>query len=90
MKLSLWHTLACPACKSPRITRSHAHGFEHLFKLFFIRPYRCLVCETRFWRVRRGAHTTILILIWALVIASLVAALGLVVWKEMQMSPPAE
>lgn len=90
MKLTLWHTMACPSCKSPRITRSHAHGFEHLFKLFFVRPYRCLVCQTRFWRVRQGARTTFLILVWALAVAGLVVALGLVVWKEMQLSPSAE
>jgi hypothetical protein len=88
MKVSLWHTLCCPSCNSPRITRSHAHGYEHFFKLFFVRAYRCLVCKRRFWRMRQGARTLLLVLVWTLAVAALIVALGIVVWKEMQLSMP--
>jgi predicted Zn-ribbon and HTH transcriptional regulator len=42
----------CPRCQSHRIHRSRRRGiFEsRLLALLFIRPFRCLACDHRFFR----------------------------------------
>jgi hypothetical protein len=42
----------CPACRSQRIHRSRCRGIleSALLKAFFVRPFRCLTCDHRFFR----------------------------------------
>src|SRR4029077_12923350 len=42
----------CPSCQSTNISRSKRRGlFESIvFKLIHVRPYRCLSCDSRFFR----------------------------------------
>jgi len=49
----------CPECGSASIHRSRRRGpGEHiLHKLFFISPYRCRGCDSRYFRFRLGSHT---------------------------------
>lgn len=42
---------ACPHCGSREIHRSHAHGIieRHIVRAFRFYPYRCELCERRFY-----------------------------------------
>lgn len=56
MKKSLSRT--CPCCGGGDVARSRIRGvFDYLVTtvLFFVRPYRCMDCWTRFWRVARAS-----------------------------------
>jgi hypothetical protein len=62
-------TRACPRCECKSIRRSHRVGFIErcLLRMSFIRPYRCLDCDRRFYLYdgigrlsfpRRSLHTS--------------------------------
>jgi ribosomal protein L37AE/L43A len=62
----------CPYCQNSSFRRSHRGGLrQHVVSLVGIRPYRCLNCQERFWkiseRVLRG--------IWAGIIGFLLSIL---------------
>jgi hypothetical protein len=40
----------CPSCLSRNTRRSRRNLLEYPLLVFFIRPYRCRHCLTRFWR----------------------------------------
>ncbi len=42
---------ACPRCECKAIRRSHRVGFmeRFLLRMSFVRPYRCLDCDKRFY-----------------------------------------
>jgi len=57
--LSSSHHPVCPDCGSSQISRSRTKGlFEFILRwLFQIKPYRCLTCDYRHFRLRAGhAH----------------------------------
>jgi hypothetical protein len=41
----------CPSCGSSKICKSRRWGFveRKLFKVVFVRPFRCLICDDRFY-----------------------------------------
>jgi hypothetical protein len=43
---------ACPSCGSSKICRSRRWGFVErtLLNIIFVRPFRCLTCDDRFYR----------------------------------------
>ena len=43
--------MQCPRCESESIRRSRRNLVERVL-LFFLLPYRCRSCETRFYRLR--------------------------------------
>ena len=43
--------MRCPRCESESIRRSRRNLMERVI-LFFLLPYRCRSCETRFYRLR--------------------------------------
>jgi type II secretory ATPase GspE/PulE/Tfp pilus assembly ATPase PilB-like protein len=62
-------TRACPRCECESIRRSRRVGFMErcLLRMSFIRPYRCLDCDRRFYlydgiirlsSFRRSLHTS--------------------------------
>lgn len=50
-KLERLANRACPKCQSKIIRRSHRVGFTETFllRLSYVRPYRCLDCDRRFY-----------------------------------------
>lgn len=48
----------CPECQSQRIHRSKRRGIleTSLFAVLFIRPFRCLRCDLRFFRWSLSAN----------------------------------
>jgi hypothetical protein len=42
----------CPHCGSRDTRLSRRRGVEKVFIALLIRPYRCRMCQTRFWRFR--------------------------------------
>lgn len=42
----------CPECKTRRICRSRRRGFAEriLLTMVFVRPFRCVKCDARFFR----------------------------------------
>ncbi len=40
----------CSGCLSNEASESSVHGMEYLLVLLLLRPFRCLVCDRRFWR----------------------------------------
>jgi hypothetical protein len=40
----------CPRCYSSETRPSKRSLIEYLFSLVFLKPYRCRVCNYRFWR----------------------------------------
>lgn len=48
----------CPLCRSQQIHRSRRRGIlESAFlKTFFVRPFRCLTCDHRFFRWSINGH----------------------------------
>ena len=51
MSLHRLTTRACPRCECKSIRRSHRVGFteRYLLRVSFVRPYRCLDCDRRFY-----------------------------------------
>jgi hypothetical protein len=49
----------CPECRSHAIRNSERHGFVEKFwlRLFFVWPYRCDQCDTRFWGFHSAYET---------------------------------
>lgn len=47
---------ACPRCSCRAVRRSHRVGIVErvLFRLVFVRPYRCLKCDRRFFQFERA------------------------------------
>jgi hypothetical protein len=43
--------ISCPQCRSGRIHRSRRKGFfeRRILSLLFVRPFRCLSCDCRFF-----------------------------------------
>jgi hypothetical protein len=50
--------VTCPLCRGQRIRRSRRRGvFERrVLILVFLRPFRCLSCDNRFFRGSLAAH----------------------------------
>jgi hypothetical protein len=48
----------CPECHGLRIHRSRRRGLleSRLFAMLFIRPFRCLACDHRFFRWSLNAN----------------------------------
>lgn len=44
--------LLCPWCQSPQVRRSQRWNFmeQAIFRLLWIKPYRCEACNRRFYR----------------------------------------
>ena len=42
----------CPCCGSRRLSRSHRHGLveRYVLSVLRMRPYRCDVCDSRFYK----------------------------------------
>ena len=59
MMYPLTKSSKCPGCGSPPTHRSRKGGLSELIlaKLFFISPFRCSVCDFRFFRFGLGSHT---------------------------------
>src|SRR3979490_1969822 len=57
--LSLTKPPNCPDCGSSSVHRSRRKGFgEHiLHTVFFISPFRCRACDSRYFRFRFGNHS---------------------------------
>lgn len=51
MSLRRLTSRVCPRCECKSIRRSHRVGFteRYLLRMSFIRPYRCLDCDRRFY-----------------------------------------
>ncbi len=51
--------LSCPFCQSARIYRSRRHGIleRGFLAMIFVRPYRCLKCDSRFFRWTFSSNT---------------------------------
>ena len=47
--------MKCPRCESENVRRSRRNPLARL-ALFFLLPYRCRDCETRFYRLRFFHH----------------------------------
>lgn len=42
----------CPSCGSRNVSRSHRRGLvDKLLGAMYVRPYRCLECDRRFYKV---------------------------------------
>jgi DNA-directed RNA polymerase subunit RPC12/RpoP len=52
----------CPHCQSKNITKSKRRGLleSMVLKLVHVRPYRCLACDSRFfrWAAQHGPDTS--------------------------------
>src|SRR5580704_19385230 len=55
-------TKGCPTCDSQRIHRSRRRGLVErtILSLVFVRPFRCEVCSTRFFRLSLAAQLSAL------------------------------
>ena len=42
--------LNCPNCACPHLRPEEYRWYEAILALFFLRPFRCLRCRTRFMR----------------------------------------
>ncbi|MDA2923078.1 hypothetical protein MYX65_00225 [Acidobacteria bacterium AH-259-L09] len=44
--------MRCPVCKKEDVRLTHAKGFleKKVFRLIMLRPYRCRMCRSRFYR----------------------------------------
>jgi hypothetical protein len=51
--------LSCPLCESEQIRRSRRHGIleRKILPVLFVRPFRCLRCDLRFFRWTLSANT---------------------------------
>ena len=51
--------LSCPFCQSERVHRSRRSGIleRGLMAMIFLKPYRCLKCDARFFRWTFYANT---------------------------------
>ena len=51
--------LSCPLCHSDRIRRSRRRGIleRSLTTMIFLKPFRCLKCDSRFFRWTLSADT---------------------------------
>ncbi len=55
--MSLFGFDSCPSCKTSRIKRSHRRNvFEHILGVVAL-PYRCEMCDVRFFVPRLVART---------------------------------
>lgn len=43
--------LRCPKCRTGRLCPSRRRGFDWLLALVALKPYRCLRCEARDYRL---------------------------------------
>jgi hypothetical protein len=46
--------MTCPKCHEPNIRRSHRRLLDFFFRSIGMVPFRCNVCEHRFFRFRKG------------------------------------
>ena len=46
--------LNCPYCKSDQLRRSRRRGDDGVGCRLFCKPYRCLLCQERFFRLSTG------------------------------------
>jgi ssDNA-binding Zn-finger/Zn-ribbon topoisomerase 1 len=46
-------TITCPRCHEPNIRRSHSRLIEVLFRGIGLFPWRCNLCDCRFYRFRK-------------------------------------
>ena len=46
----------CPCCGSPEVFRSHRRGTveRYLLRSIGVRPFRCVNCDARFYRLKRS------------------------------------
>jgi len=51
--------LSCPLCQSERIHKSRRQGVveKTVMAMIFLRPFRCLRCDSRFFRWTFSANT---------------------------------
>jgi len=47
--------IKCPKCGEFNVRRSHKRGMDFLFRAIGMVPFRCNICEHRFYRSRKLA-----------------------------------
>jgi hypothetical protein len=46
--------ITCPKCRETNIRRSHRRLLDFLLRSFGLVPFRCNICEHRFFRFRKS------------------------------------